>query len=74
MEQQEADHLSVDRGRCEGYGMCEQAAPGLVHLDDDDEPIIDVAEIGPAHRALAEAAARACPVSALSLVRGPIAS
>lgn len=26
--------------------MCQQAAPELLHLNDDDEPAIDVAEIG----------------------------
>ncbi|KUN58931.1 hypothetical protein AQJ46_42430 [Streptomyces canus] len=68
MEQPEkTGHLSVDRGRCEGYGMCEQAAPELLHLDEDDVPVIDVAGISPTQKPLAEAAVRACPVAALSV-------
>ncbi|MEU6349265.1 ferredoxin [Streptomyces sp. NPDC047072] len=67
MEQQVIGRLSVDRRRCEGYGMCEQAAPQLLHLDDDDELVIDAAEVPPPQRPLAEAAVRACPVAALAL-------
>ena len=67
MGQREADRLVVDRDRCEGYGMCEQAAPDLLHLNEDDEPVIDVAEISSAQRPLADTAVRACPVAALSL-------
>jgi ferredoxin len=47
--------------------MCQQAAPELLHLNDDDEPIIDVDEISSAKKPLADAAVRACPVAALSL-------
>ncbi|MGN9821543.1 ferredoxin [Streptomyces sp. SD11] len=63
----EPGHLSVDRGRCEGYGMCEQAAPELLHLDDDDELVIDMAEISLTQKPLADAAVRACPVAALNV-------
>ena len=59
--------LNVDRNRCEGYGMCQQAAPELLHLNDDDEPIIDVAVISAAQKPHADAAVGACPVAALSL-------
>lgn len=67
MNSPEAVHLIVDRKRCEGYGLCEQAAPALIHLDDNDEPVIDVGDIPHSRRALADAAVRACPVAALSL-------
>ncbi len=59
--------LEVDRVRCEGYGFCEQTAPEVIHLDEDDEPVVDVEEITRALRALADAAVRACPVAALRL-------
>ena len=59
--------LNVDRNRCEGYGMCQQAAPELLHLNDDDEPIIDVAVISAAQKPYADAAVGSCPVAALSL-------
>ncbi len=67
MEHAGVEELLVDRNRCEGYGMCQQAAPNLIHLNDEDEPIIDVAEISAAHKPLANAAVRACPVAALTL-------
>jgi ferredoxin len=62
--------LSVDRAKCEGYGMCEQAAPKLLHLDEDDELVIDPAAITTADRPLADAAVRACPVAALRIESG----
>lgn len=67
MEHAGIEKLVVDRNRCEGYGLCQQAAADLIHLNDEDEPIIDVAEISPAHKPAANAAVRACPVAALSL-------
>lgn len=59
--------LEVDRLRCEGHGFCEQSAPDVIHLNEDDEPVVDVAEITGARRAQADAAVRACPVAALHL-------
>lgn len=70
MEQPEVSVLSVDRARCEGYGMCEQAAPKLLHLDEDDELVIDTDAISAADRPLADAAIRACPVAALRVASG----
>ena len=67
MEQNVIGRLRVDRRRCEGYGMCEQAAPQLLHLNDDDEVVIDAPEIPTSQKPLAEAAVRACPVAALAL-------
>ncbi|WP_405728468.1 ferredoxin [Streptomyces sp. NBC_01537] len=69
MEQRETGRLSVDRQRCEGYGMCEQAAPELVHLDEDDELVIHAVEISAAHMPTADSAVRACPVAALTMSR-----
>ena len=62
--------IVLDRPRCEGHGLCEEAAPGLVHLDDDGELVLDREEIeeGSADAAAAGAAVRVCPVAALSLV------
>ncbi|MCX5413948.1 MULTISPECIES: ferredoxin [unclassified Streptomyces] len=61
--------LVLDRPRCEGHGLCEEAAPSLMHLDDDGELFLDVAEIPEegAGRTAAEAAVRVCPVAALRL-------
>ncbi|MGW0432124.1 ferredoxin [Micromonospora sp. NPDC003197] len=59
--------IVLDRPRCEGHGLCEEAAPDLLHLDDDGELVLDREEIGDADAARANAAVRVCPVAALRL-------
>lgn len=59
--------LVVDRTRCEGHGLCTEAAPRLMHLDDEGELVIDVQDIDEADLAAANAAVRVCPVAALRL-------
>jgi ferredoxin len=61
--------IVVDRPRCEGHGLCEEAAPRLLHLDDEGELVLDLEEIeeGSADAAAASAAVRVCPVAALRL-------
>ena len=34
--------IEIDRPRCEGHGLCEEAAPDLMHLDDHGDLVIDV--------------------------------
>jgi ferredoxin len=60
--------IELDRPRCEGHGLCEEAAPHLMHLDDDGELIIDQAEVGEEDLEAARDAVRVCPVAALKLV------
>ena len=60
--------IALDRPRCEGHGLCEEAAPQLMHLDDDGELVLDREEIDEAEAALANAAVRVCPVAALRIV------
>ncbi|MFG3106236.1 ferredoxin [Streptomyces tendae] len=56
----------VDRDRCEGHGLCEDAAPELFGLDDDGELVVRFSETVPVGQEdMAEAAARVCPVGAL---------
>jgi ferredoxin len=59
--------IELDRPRCEGHGLCEEAAPTLMHLDDDGELVIDVPEVNGADEDNARAAVRVCPVAALRL-------
>jgi ferredoxin len=59
--------IELDRPRCEGHGLCEEAAPTLMHLDDDGELVIDVPEVAAADVDAATAAVRVCPVAALRL-------
>ncbi|MEZ0053807.1 ferredoxin [Mycobacterium sp. MAA66] len=59
--------LVIDRGRCEGYGLCAETAPALMHLDDDGELILDSEEVPPPAASTAESAVRVCPVAALKI-------
>lgn len=59
--------IVIDRPRCEGHGLCEEAAPGLMHLDDDGELVLDHEEVEGGLLAAANAAVRVCPVAALRL-------
>lgn len=61
--------IVLDRPRCEGHGLCEEAAAELMHLDDDGELVLDVdtVEDGTPQAAAAQAAVRVCPVAALRI-------
>lgn len=59
--------IVLDRPRCEGHGLCEEAAPSLLHLDDDGELVLDREDVGHGDLAAANAAVRVCPVAALRL-------
>lgn len=58
--------LSIDMTRCEGHGLCEEAAPHLIRLNDDGDPEFLTKEID-GHEAEARSAVRICPVAALRL-------
>ncbi|MFH5823396.1 ferredoxin [Georgenia sp. AZ-5] len=58
--------IILDRPRCEGHGLCEEAAPQLMHLDDDGELVLDVETVD-AELDAAKAAVRVCPVAALRI-------
>ncbi|MGW3512466.1 ferredoxin [Streptomyces sp. NPDC000994] len=60
--------IVLDRPRCEGHGLCEEAAPQLMHLNDEGELVLDREEVAEADAALANAAVRVCPVAALRVV------
>lgn len=60
--------VEVDEARCEGHGMCEDAAPELFTLDDDGMVHVTHPEIPEQLRRRAEAGVRACPVAALTLI------
>jgi len=61
-------HISVDRAKCEGLGMCEAMASDYFELDDDEQMHVLSEEVPDADRAHVYAATQACPVLALSLV------
>lgn len=58
--------LIIDRDRCEGHGQCELVAPGLLHLDDAGEVVIDVPDVSDQIEA-ATKAVQACPAIALRI-------
>lgn len=57
--------LTIDRDRCEGYGLCAEAAPQLMHLDADGELVLDAPDVPTSAAVVAEEAVRVCPVAAL---------
>ncbi|MGW3763768.1 ferredoxin [Streptomyces sp. NPDC005131] len=59
--------IVLDRPRCEGHGLCEEAAPELMHLDDEGALVLDREQVDEADAALANAAVRVCPVAALRI-------
>jgi len=60
--------IHVDRGKCEGLGMCEAMASDYFELDDDE--VMHVREESPpaSDHGHVHAAVQACPVLALTLV------
>ena len=63
------NRIELDEPRCEGHGLCEEAAPHLMHLDDDGDLIIDQPEVSSDEDLdAARDAIRVCPVAALRLV------
>lgn len=63
--------LEVDAARCEGHAVCLQAAPLVLHHNENAEVVIDVQELSGEALEQARQAVRLCPVAALRLVEGP---
>jgi ferredoxin len=57
--------IHVDRDLCEANGLCEQLAPAVFRLDDDDELELLQPSPAPEHEADARLAAERCPRAAL---------
>jgi ferredoxin len=62
--------LRVDLIACDGRGLCAEALPELIALDDWGFPIVGHQEVPPSLLADARETARACPKLALWLERG----
>lgn len=63
--------IEVDSHRCEGHGLCLQAAPQVLHHNANAEVMIDVEHLSGDALAQAQAAVRVCPVAALRIVEQP---
>jgi ferredoxin len=61
--------IEVDLRRCEGHGLCEEAAPELFALDDAGELIVKAVDVPADLLPQAQAAARSCPVAAIRIRR-----
>lgn len=61
--------ILVDYKRCEGYGMCEKAAPDLFELGESGDLIahFDGRDIPAELESQGEDAVRLCPVAALAI-------
>lgn len=58
--------IGIDRGRCEGHGQCEAAAPRVLRLDDNAVPVLNFDGEVPLYlEEDARAAVSCCPVAAL---------
>ncbi|WP_406368690.1 ferredoxin [Streptomyces sp. NBC_01546] len=60
-------HIDIDTGVCIGAGQCALAAPGVFTQDDDGFGELLPGREDGAGSALVREAARACPVSAISV-------
>ena len=60
-------HLTVDRIRCDGRGLCAELLPELIRLDDWGYPIVAPGPVPDHLLPLAQRAVSRCPVLALAL-------
>lgn len=62
-------HITIDRIRCDGHGLCAELLPELIRLDDWGYPIIAPGPVPDVLLPLAQRAVESCPVLALALIR-----
>jgi ferredoxin len=63
--------LSLQTGRCEGYGLCGEAGPRVYRLPESDGEDVEllVTDVPPELEREASAGARVCPVAAILISR-----
>tara|TARA_B100000678_G_scaffold128047_3_gene107231 strand:+ start:270 stop:461 length:192 start_codon:yes stop_codon:yes gene_type:complete len=59
--------IRADLGLCQGYANCVIEAEDVFDVDDDGTVVVLRSEVPESERARVEAAARTCPVHALSV-------
>lgn len=62
-------HLTIDRIRCDGRGLCAEILPEMIRLDDWGYPIFAPGPVPDQLLPLAQRAIESCPVLALALKR-----
>jgi ferredoxin len=63
-------HIEIDKDTCIGAGQCALAAPGVFTQDDDGYSSLIPGREDGAGDPMVREAARACPVSAISVTDG----
>jgi ferredoxin len=62
-------HMTIDRIKCDGHGLCAELLPEMIRLDDWGYPIIAAGPISDRLEPHAQRAVAACPTLALALRR-----
>jgi ferredoxin len=62
--------VTVDLNRCQGYGNCVSAAPGVFDLDDSGLVVLLKDDVGDEELAAVRQAVGLCPVAAIALEEG----
>lgn len=62
-------HLTIDRIKCDGHGLCAELLPERIRLDDWGYPMIAPGPIPERLAQHAQRAVAACPTLALTLTR-----
>jgi ferredoxin len=62
-------HMTIDRIKCDGHGLCAELLPELIRLDDWGYPIVTPGSMPDHLMPLAERAVADCPVLAIALRR-----
>ena len=65
-------HMTIDRIKCDGHGLCAELLPEHIRLDDWGYPIIAAGPIPERLAPIAQRAVDTCPVLALALRRTPV--
>ena len=60
--------VAVDHDMCEGHGKCQQAAPGIFELRDDDLSYVLVDEVPESSHEQVRRAVRLCPRQAIKII------
>jgi ferredoxin len=60
--------VTVDHDRCEGHGKCQQAAPEVFLVGDDDLSHVLIDDVPESLREKVDAAIRLCPRQAVAWV------
>jgi ferredoxin len=59
--------VTIDRSKCQGYGNCVMAAPGIFDLDESDKTVLLVDRVAEESLVEIKQAVRECPTGALAL-------